>query len=314
MGVGSTQFEGYSVYTTATTSLSPTTSSSSVKMFFFDDSANVPNSSGGFTSTDISNVWDFYNDNEPLVLSISGDGYTAEYLLIDIYNRSSYYRLNVEFLSGSSTIPDDVDLAISFKQAPVSRPSTYESGTTFNVSTNSSGLPVATNILTADVPAITSYGTDVSSLVKAYRVTFNFNYKPWSSPDNSYQRVDVWCSKGGTNGWIKTSYHPFTVDLAPDNDDATYGISKTFFVDNSALNEGDSLQLNIAVKHYNSSGSNEQPGPDATAGAIYESNCMIEALTADELVNVTGGTITTSVGGGATGISPASTGVTRTQV
>ena len=309
------QFQGYSTWnSTSTSGLTSTTSSSAVNMFFFDDFANIPNSSGGYTSTDISNFWNSHIGYEPYILTLTGEGVNIEYLITDVVSSSGlsdYFRLRVDYLSGNSTIPSSTDISISIKPAVADKSLEYATAAAFNIGTNAGGTANATNILEATVPSITSYGKNADELVSAYKITYNFVYKPWGTSDNTYERLDVWCSKDGTSGWFRTSFHPFVADMRPDNDDVTYGISKTFFVDNANLSAGNTLQLNIAVRHYDSSGN---PSADTETGAIYHANCTIEPLTFKEISSVSGGTITTSAGGNATGLSPASTGVTRTYV
>ena len=305
------KFEGYTNWQTSTTGLTSTTAASNVDMIFIDDSANMTNSSGGFTLTDVSSTWDALDGSEPYILSITGEETTIKYIVTEIVAANdpfgnNYYKLHTYYLSGKTTIPTGVDLSFSLAPARVDK----EIGHDYDFDGNDSSVRQdgATNILSATAPNVSVQGINISELVRGYMISYNLNWRPWSTPDNHYIDMDIWMSKDGTSGYIQSSWHAISQYRQHEFENQMESISRTFMVIDIGIAPGDTLQLNVAAALKDASGTTATP-TDTNLGTMYYSTLTMTPI----LVTEVGGSSDISGFNITTNNNPtAPSGVTRT--
>jgi hypothetical protein len=288
-------------------------------MFFFDNTAKIPDSSGELTTGNLmTTFWNSKLSHEPYILKISGPSASAEYIVTNIVNSSnSYFRLQVTHVVSSGSLVDNEDYSISLEPSRVDKQVAlaYDSDGIDNaIGTDASGNPIAQTIDTIVLPTAQVSGTDVDELVVGYNITYNAVYKPWSLPDGNKATLDMWMSKASTSGYIQSSYSAFWVTRENQESgswtDQEFGVSRSFKVIdlNNGIEPGVTLQLNVAVKEFDSSGTSVT---DTNTGTFYNTYIEVTPILRSEYFTTTGVSgfgLTTST------TLPSTTGVTRTSV
>ena len=310
------EFEGYTTWSnTSTTGLTKSRVYSSINMFFVDSTAKVVDASGELSTQNMYAYWNDKIGNDPFILKLQGPSSVAEYLVTDIVYSSlngAYFRLNVDYLMSSGGIDAGDDYSFTIELARIDKEIGYaydSDGVDNNIGTDGSGNALAQNLLDITLPTVKVAGTNMNSMVVGYKISWNLVFKPWSTTDGYHLFLDFWMSKEGLSGFIVPSWAPLKVIRnTTGSSDEMYSLSRSFLVVDSSINPNDILQLNAAVKVYNSSGT---AVTDTNTGTAYYVNIVAEPMTSIEIdaVNVEGLDVRTYSSN-----PPSATGVTRTDI